>query len=136
MLSGAGTSAAEFPNFELMGFPITPHQVAVVGSAHVQEQSPQFTLTLGGMPASPHQVAVLTPRSRPTEAAAALTKNGSSIHSPNAHRCAGPVMPSRALVKQSQACPLPRRLGDYWSAVSVFKKTISFSLLSADASPL
>jgi len=78
-LSGAGAAAAEFPHFELMGFPITPHQVAVVGSAHVQEQSAQFTLTLGGMPASPHQTAVLTPRSRSTETAAALSKNGAAI---------------------------------------------------------
>ena len=79
MLSGAGASAAEFPTFELMGFPATPHQVAVVGSAHVQEQSPQFTMTLGGMPACPHQVAVLTPRSRATATAAAPTKNGSLV---------------------------------------------------------
>jgi hypothetical protein len=80
MLNGAGATAAELPTFELIGFPITPHQVAVVGSAHVQEQSPNPTLTLGGMPASPHQVSVLTPRSRATETAAAtLTKTGSSI---------------------------------------------------------
>jgi len=55
MLNGAGAAAAELPTFELMGFPITPHQ-AVVGSAHVREQSPNSTLTLGGMPASPHQM--------------------------------------------------------------------------------
>ena len=79
MLSGA-SAAAELPAFELMGFPITPHQVAVVGSAHVQEQAPTSTLTLGGMPASPHQVAVLTPRSRATETAAATsTKTGSWV---------------------------------------------------------
>jgi hypothetical protein len=61
MLGGAGAAAAELPTFEMMGFPITPHQVQVVGAAHVQERSPTPTLTLGGMPASPHQVAVLTP---------------------------------------------------------------------------
>src|SRR5262245_58715784 len=80
MFSGAGASAAELPTFELLGFTITPHHVAVVGSAQVQEQSPQFPLTLGGMPATPHQLAVLSPRSRPTETAAAQGKNGSSIH--------------------------------------------------------
>jgi hypothetical protein len=79
MLSGA-CAAAELPAFELIGFPITPHQVAVVGSAHVQEQAPTSTLTLGGMPVSPHQVAVLMPRSRATETAAATsTKTGTSV---------------------------------------------------------
>ena len=79
MLSGA-TVAAELPTFALMGFPITPHQVAVVGSTHVQEQLPTPTLTLGGLPASPHQVAVLTPRSKATETAAATsTKTGTSL---------------------------------------------------------
>ena len=50
MLNGA--AAAELPTFELMGFPITPHQVAVVGSAYVQEQSANSRLTFGEMPAS------------------------------------------------------------------------------------
>jgi hypothetical protein len=67
MLGGAGAAAAELPTFETMGFPITPHQVQVVGAARVQERSPTPTLMLGGMPASPHQVAVLTPRPRMTE---------------------------------------------------------------------
>jgi len=66
MLSGAGASAAELPSYELTGFPITPHQFSVVGSANVKEQSPSPSLTVAGMPASPHQVAVLTPRARPT----------------------------------------------------------------------
>ena len=66
---GSGAGAAELPTFELTGFPITQHQVAVVGGTGVQEQSPTPTLTLGGMPASPHQVAVLT-RPRITEATA------------------------------------------------------------------
>jgi hypothetical protein len=79
MLSGA-SAAAELPAFELMGFPITPHRVAVVGSAHVQEQALTSTLTLGGMPASFHQVTVLTPRSRATETAAATSTNtGASV---------------------------------------------------------
>jgi len=75
-----GVAAAELPTFELMGFPITPHQVAVLGSADVQELTPTPTLTLGGMPASPHQIAVLTPRSRITgTAAATLPKTSSSF---------------------------------------------------------
>jgi hypothetical protein len=62
VLGAAGAAAAELPTFEKMGFPITLHQVQVVGADHVQERSPTPTLTLGGMPASPHQLAVLTPR--------------------------------------------------------------------------
>ena len=61
ILSGGGARAAELPTYELMGFPISPHQLSVLGSAHVEERSPVPTLTLNGMPASPHQVAVLTP---------------------------------------------------------------------------
>ena len=66
MLSGAGASTAEFPSYELMGFPLTPLQLQVVGSANVKEQTPSSTRTMAGMSASPHQVAVLTPRARPT----------------------------------------------------------------------
>jgi hypothetical protein len=58
----AAATAAELPTFELTGFPITQHQVAVMGAANVQEQSPSPSLMQNGMPASPHQVAVLTPR--------------------------------------------------------------------------
>jgi hypothetical protein len=79
VLNGAGSAAGELPTFELMGIPITLHQVVVIGSAHVQEQSPNATLTLGKMPASPHQTAVLTPRSRVRDAAT-LTVTGSSVH--------------------------------------------------------
>lgn len=50
------------PTFEVTGFPISPHQVAVLGSAGVEESSARPTLMLEGMPASPHQIAVLTPR--------------------------------------------------------------------------
>ena len=53
-------AAAEFPTYEVTGFPVTAHQVAAVGSAHVEEASPVPALTLDGMPASPHQIAVLT----------------------------------------------------------------------------
>ena len=54
----------ELPTYELMGFPITPHQFSVLGSANVQEASRAPTLMLRGMPASPHQIAVLTPHKK------------------------------------------------------------------------
>ena len=69
---GSGAGAAELPSFELKGFPITRHQVAVMGAQDVQEQSVTPTLTFGGMPASPHQIAVLTPRPSMTAKAAAV----------------------------------------------------------------
>jgi hypothetical protein len=59
--SGAGARVAELPIYELMGFPISPHQFSVLGSAHVKERSPASTLTLNGLPASPLQIALLTP---------------------------------------------------------------------------
>jgi hypothetical protein len=61
-LGAAGAAAAELPTYEMEGFPITPHQIQVVGAGQIHEQSAISTLTLGGMPASPHQVMVLTPR--------------------------------------------------------------------------
>ena len=67
ILGGAGASAAELPSYELMGFPINPHQFSVVGSANIKERSPSASLTMAGMPASPHQVAVLTARPRSIE---------------------------------------------------------------------
>ena len=67
MLDRASAAAAELPTFELMGFPITRHQIALLGAAQIRERSPTPTLALAGMPASPHQVAVLTPHRRPTE---------------------------------------------------------------------
>jgi hypothetical protein len=59
VLGTVGASAGELPQYELAGFPISPHQVSVLGSRGVQEQSPIPTLTLNGMPASPHQIAVI-----------------------------------------------------------------------------
>ena len=61
-LAGSSARAAELPVYELKGFPITRHQVAVLGAVDVQEQSVVPTLMFGGMPASPSQVALLTPR--------------------------------------------------------------------------
>ena len=54
----------ELPQYEVAGFPISPHQISVLGSGNVQEQSLSPTLTLNGMPASPHQIAVIGPRSK------------------------------------------------------------------------
>jgi hypothetical protein len=48
----ASAAAAALPSYEAMGFPITPHQFSVVGSANVEEQSPSPSLTMAGMPAS------------------------------------------------------------------------------------
>jgi hypothetical protein len=67
MMGGVGATAAELPTYEVMGFPITPHQLVALGPANAQERAPAVTLTLAGMPASRHQIAVLTPRQRPTE---------------------------------------------------------------------
>jgi len=60
---GSSAGAGELPTFEVTGFPITRHQVAVLGARAIQEQSANPTLMFGGMPASPHQITVLTPRS-------------------------------------------------------------------------
>jgi hypothetical protein len=66
ILVGTGAEAAELPSFDLWGFPITWHQVAVLGGENIHEQSPTPTLMFGGMPASPSQIAILTPRLRMT----------------------------------------------------------------------
>ena len=57
-------TVGELPQYEVAGFPISPHQISVLGSGEVQEQSLSPTLTLNGMPASPHQIAVIEPRSK------------------------------------------------------------------------
>ena len=64
MMGVAGTTAAELPTYEVMGFPITPHQLVALGPARAQQGLSAFALALA---ASPHQLAVLTPRQRPTE---------------------------------------------------------------------
>jgi hypothetical protein len=61
-LWAAPAAAADLPAFERGGFPITLHQLQVVGADHVLERSPDATLTLQGLPASPHQLTVLRPR--------------------------------------------------------------------------
>ena len=75
-VSQADACASRFPTFELSGFPISRHQVAVLGAAHVQESTAAPTLTWNGMPASPHQVAVLTPRAKPLQIVQASTELG------------------------------------------------------------
>jgi hypothetical protein len=57
-------AAAERPTYETAGFPISAHQVSLMGAAHVQEAPSIQALTLGGMPASPHQIEVLTAHKR------------------------------------------------------------------------
>ena len=69
-------ASAVVPSYEVKGFPITPHQFSVVGSARVEEQSPSPSLMMAGMPASPHQVAVLTPRPTRVEALSATNPMG------------------------------------------------------------
>jgi hypothetical protein len=87
-----------------MGFPIAPHQISIVGSAHVEEQSPSRSLVMAGMPASPHQIAVLTPRSSLTAKAAAVTPTtfGLSARSRDGRSC-GRTGFGRRLVR----CHLP-----------------------------
>jgi hypothetical protein len=63
-LGTIGCSAGELPQYEAAGFPISPHQITVLGLGNIQEQSPTPTLTLNGMPASPDQIAVLQPQWR------------------------------------------------------------------------
>ena len=62
ILTGAAAAAAEPPTYEILGFPLTQHQLTVLNSGLVQERSPAADLTVAGMPASPAQIAVLTPR--------------------------------------------------------------------------
>jgi len=59
-LGAAGATAAELPTYEKEGFPITLHQLQVVGPVHVREQTLAPTLAA----ASPHQLTVLTPAAR------------------------------------------------------------------------
>jgi hypothetical protein len=56
MAGGVSARAAELPAYHVSGFPITPHRIAIMGAANVEELSAGPTLMLDGMPASPHQV--------------------------------------------------------------------------------
>jgi hypothetical protein len=99
-IGGASTDKASacnlrLPTFEVTGFPISPHQVAVLRAAHVEERSATPTLKLAGVPASPHQIAVLTPRKsvKVAEAGAGLSSLGrrSSNLPRSATGTAGPI---------------------------------------------
>jgi hypothetical protein len=72
----ADACALRLPSFELAGFPISRHQVAVLGSAQVEERAVTPTLMLAGMPASPHQIAVLTRRAKTLKIADASADPG------------------------------------------------------------
>jgi hypothetical protein len=78
VLGTVGASAGELPQYEVAGFPISPHQFSVLGSGTVQEQAPTPTLTLNGVPASPHQIAVIRPRTT-QHIAEKLNKDASGI---------------------------------------------------------
>jgi hypothetical protein len=61
MLGMAGATAGELPSYDVAGFPITPHQMSVLGqSGATREQPAAPTLLFAGMPASPLQIAVLS----------------------------------------------------------------------------
>ena len=62
--SAAAATAAELPTFEIIGFPLTQHQLTVLNTGIVQERPPAPGLTLASMPASPVQIGVVTPRSK------------------------------------------------------------------------
>jgi hypothetical protein len=73
MLGVAGATAGELPTYDMTGFPITPHQMSVLGaSGLIQERVATAAPTLDGMPASPHQIAILNHRPRAAEQQTAL----------------------------------------------------------------
>jgi hypothetical protein len=75
MAGAAACFAAELPNYETKGLPISAVQVRVLGAANVREQSPAQTSG-----ASPHQLSVLTPRTtRTAETAAPTPTTGRAI---------------------------------------------------------
>jgi hypothetical protein len=59
-IGAPGASAGQqLPQYEVMGFPISPLQMSVVRPGAIQEQPPTPELTRDGMPASPHQLTVI-----------------------------------------------------------------------------
>jgi hypothetical protein len=66
-INHANACALQRPTFEVTGFPISRHQVAVLGAAQVEESPAAPTLMSAGMPASPSQIAILTPRPKITK---------------------------------------------------------------------
>jgi hypothetical protein len=59
LAGNAAALAQEYPTYERDGYPLTPLQLQVLGSDHVQERALTSMLERDGMPASPHQLAVL-----------------------------------------------------------------------------
>jgi hypothetical protein len=55
----AAAAGRELPQYEVVGFPISAHQMSVLQSGGIEEQPLTPMLTLQGMPASPHQIAVI-----------------------------------------------------------------------------
>lgn len=62
VVSTASAAAAELPIYEVAGFPVTPHQLAVIAPANATQWPSPAIPTVAGMPASPLQIAILTPR--------------------------------------------------------------------------
>jgi hypothetical protein len=69
LAAATAVSAAELPTYQANGFPISPVQMGLLGTAHVQGQSQVATTA-----PSPHQVSVLTPRAKQTVAKAASVR--------------------------------------------------------------
>jgi hypothetical protein len=65
VVAGTAGFAAELPSYDVSGFPISPVQAGLLGTADVREQPPASTIA-----ASPHQLSVLTPHRKLTTAAA------------------------------------------------------------------
>jgi hypothetical protein len=97
----ANACALHLPTFELTGFPISRHQVAVLGATQVEESTVTPTLMLAGMPASPHQIAVLKPRADTLKIAQAS---------------AGPNLVTVGLTPSSQKTTIQALCASEWSA--------------------
>ncbi|MBH5396727.1 hypothetical protein HZZ13_02815 [Bradyrhizobium sp. CNPSo 4010] len=52
LMGSVGANAAELPTYEVLGFPITPHQFVILGPANAQQ----------GTPAAGVSAPILTPR--------------------------------------------------------------------------
>ncbi|MBW7961581.1 hypothetical protein [Bradyrhizobium sp. BR 10261] len=89
----ANACTLRLPTFEVTGFPISRHQVAVLGAEQVEESSVTPKLTLAGMPASPHQIAVMTPHQKPriVEASADTSQLTIGLARPSAPKSNGEV---------------------------------------------
>jgi hypothetical protein len=63
MLGTAGATAGELPSYDFAGFPVTPHQMSLLGASGAMQEQPAAPMRLiDGMPASPVQIAVLSRR--------------------------------------------------------------------------